>query len=208
MRKNRKKYVGCFSLYLVLFGLLLIFLLILLIKIQVEIKIIIKNGRNYSFVIFRLLRLLRIRINLSVEKDEKGQAAIFIRKTDSDVHKKTPIEQVFKRIKRMVRIHGKYKEQINYMKSKVKVNSFYVRFRYGTGDAASTALALGGLYAFFSALILYLKQSYKLQKQRLSILPYFQGPMLDLDLDCIINFKIGHIIITGLKMLMKKVKAV
>jgi len=208
--KIEKSMWGVVSLYTELLILLLFmfFLLIMLSRVQIEIKVIIKNGRNFSFVIFRLLRLLRIRMNLSVRKDEKGLVSLTFRKTDSDIQKKASVEQAFEFMKKLVNFAGKYKEHINYLKNKVRVNSLSVRSRIGTGDAASTALAIGGFFAFFSIISRHLNEYYYLQKRKLDVLPHFQGPLFDLDLDCIINFKIGHIIITGLKMLMKKVKAV
>lgn len=194
-------------LYFSLF-LLLLFALLLLLKIQIEIKVIIKNGRNFSFVIIRLLRLIRLRLNLSVNRDGNGLISLSMRKTDSDNGKKTSVEQAWNYIKKLIRFYGNHIDQINFMKKNIAINNFSIRTRIGTGDAAATALSIGGFYAFFSFLIRHLDEYYHLKRQDLDILPHFQGPLFDLELDCIINFKIGHIITTGLKMLTKKTKAV
>ena len=183
-------------------------LLLLLLKIQLEIKVIIKNGKNLSFIIIRLLHLIRVRFNLSMGQDGKRLISLSLRKTDSDNEEKTTIEQAWKNIKKFTGFYKSNIDQINFLKSKIKINNLYVRTRIGTGDAATTALSVGGFYAFFSFLLRHLDESYQFYKRRLDVLPYFQGPLFDLDLDCIINFKFGHIIITGLKMLMNKVKAV
>ena len=194
LRKNRKKYVGVLcELYLLLFFALLLglLLLLLLLRAQLEINIIIKNGRNFSFLIIRMLKFFRIRMNLSIRQGETGRIALSLRKTDSDMA-------------RMAQLRKKYKQQFAYIKSKVKVNNFSVRTRIGTGDAATTALASGGSFAAFSLITLHLQKYYHLDRQKLQVVPYFQGPLFDLDLDCIIYFKIGHIMITGFKMLKQR----
>jgi hypothetical protein len=194
-------------LYLFLFFLLLS-LVLLFLKVQIEIKVIIKNGRNFSFLIIRLLRLIRLRLNLSVDRDGNRLFSLSIRKTDTDSEKKTTVEQAWNYIKKIVRFYSSNIEQINIMKKYININNFSIRTRIGTGDAATTALSIGGFYAFFSLLSRHFDEYYHLKKHDLDILPYFQGPLFDLDLDCIINFKIGHIITTGMKMLTKKIKAV
>ena len=207
LRKNRKKYVGVLcELYLLLFFALLLglLLLLLLLRAQLEINIIIKNGRNFSFLIIRMLKFFRIRMNLSIRQGETGRIALSLRKTDSDTEKAASLDYVLDIMARMAQLRKKYKQQFAYLKSKVKVNNFSVRTRIGTGDAATTALASGGSFAAFSLITLHLQKYYHLDRQKLQVVPYFQGPLFDLDLDCIIYFKIGHIMITGFKMLKQR----
>lgn len=94
------------------------------------------------------------------------------------------------------------------MLSKIKFRNFSVLTRVGVGDAAATALITGGFFTIFSLIINHLENRYDLQKKKIVILPFFQGSVFDIDLDCIIDFKMGHIIITGLRILMKKLKVV
>lgn len=191
-------------LFITLLILLALLLLVFLLRTQVEIKIIIKNGRNFSFIIIRLLKLLRLRLNLSVHQDKTGRIALTFRKTDSNLDQQASVDQAMDAAVKLFHIYVKYKDQFVYMKSKLRFNNFSLRARIGTGDAAATALASGGFFTMFSLISMHLRNYYHLSKQRLNVIPYFQGPLFDLDLDCIINFKIGHIIITGLKMLKKK----
>ena len=63
-------------------------LLLLLLKIQVEIKVIIKDGKNFSFIIIRFLVFFRLRMNLSLKKDGTSLIALTLRKIDSDTETK------------------------------------------------------------------------------------------------------------------------
>ena len=189
---------------LLFFGFFLTLLLLLLLRdTQLEINIIIKNGKNFSFIIIRILMILRIRLNLSIKQDESGEISLSIKKTDSDMEKQTSIEQALEIMIKMFRRLRTYKQAFDYMKTKIIVNNFSVRTRVGTGNAAATALASGGFYTAFHLITLHLQNYYRLGKQKLKVIPYFNGPLFDLDLDCIINFKIGHIIITGIKIILK-----
>lgn len=205
LRKNRKKYIEVLcELFLLLFlaAFLVLLLLFMLKETQLEINIIIKNGKNSSFVIIRLLKFLRIRLNLSI-RHENGAISLTIKKTDSDLEKETSIEQALESMIKIFRRLRTYKQAFDYLKTRIIVNNFSVRTIVGTGNAAATALASGGFYTVFHLITLHLQNYYQLSKQKLKVIPYFNGPLFDLDLDCIINFKIGHIIITGIKMISK-----
>ncbi len=183
------------------------FLLLLILRIQLEVKIIVKNGKNFSFVIVRLLRgLLRARINLSLKSGTKNPYAIVLKKTDSSLKKETSPEQALRIVLHMSQQYTKYRCQINYFKSKIAMANFSVRTRVGVGDAAATALVTSGFYTIFQIVIQHLDLRYHLQNRKMIVLPYFEGSVFDLDLDCIINFKFGHIMITGMKMLIQKIK--
>ncbi len=175
---------------------------------HIELKIIIKNGRNFSFIIIRFLGFIRLRMNLSLQINSKGFLSLTLRKTDSGMDNKASFEQFWDSIKDFFQYYGSHVEPFRYFKRKVNFNNFSVHSRIGTGDAASTAMTIGGCYALFSIISSYLYTHYRLQKSKFDILPYFSGPLFDLDLDCIMNFKFGHIIIAGLKLLTKKEKAV
>lgn len=190
--------------YIILLITLLILLLFL--KIQIELKIIIKNGSNFSFVIVRFLGFIRLRMNLSLGINNKGFISLTLRKTDSAMGKKASFEQFWDALKDFFQYYGAHVEPFRYFKKKVKFNNFSVYSRIGTGDAATTAMTIGGCYVFFTIVSRYLYRHYQLQKSKLDMLPYFSGPLFDLDLDCIMNFKFGHIIIAGLKLLTKKRK--
>ena len=189
---------------LLFFAVLLIFLvLLLLVTTRMEIRIIIRNGKNFSYVIIHLLRFIRIRMNLSVRRGKKILSALSRRIRESD-ERSVSADSALENIAKTIGFRKKYLQPWNYLKPRITMKCFSVRTRIGTGDAATTAWASGGFFAVFSLLVLYLQKEYRLQERKLQVDPYFQGPYFDLDLDCIIHFKIGHIMITGFKMLKVK----
>jgi len=190
-------------------AIILLLILMLCLKIQVEIKIIIKNGKNYSFIIMRIFRgLLRLRFNLSLIPSGISSVKFTIRKTDSKMEKQSSVKDISRILMRSFDIYKNYNDQLRYMKSKMKVYNLSLQANIGTGDAAATALICGGTFAFFYTFAYFLKEKYNLQNQQIVVVPNFQRPYMDLDLDCIINFKLGHIIIAGMKVLTSKLEKV
>ncbi len=186
-------------------AIILLLVLILFLKVQVEVKIVIKNGKNYSFVIMRILKgLLRLRFNLSLIPSRKTLFQVMINRADSEMEQKSFVKVVTDVFTRLFNAYINYKNRPRHMKSKIKVYSLSVQTCIGTGDAATTALICGGAFAFFYNIAYFLRETYNLQKQQIIVAPNFQRPQIDLDLDCIINFKLGHIIITGMKIFIRK----
>jgi hypothetical protein len=182
------------------------FLLLLFTKTQIAFKICIKEDeKNLSYIIIRIFRFIRFRMNLSIITDESGLFSITLRKTDYGV-KMTNITRIWNILKRLNHIKNKYGNLIKLINSKIHISSLNVYSQIGAKDAAHTALIIGSLFALFSMVSYYLKQNYHLQKYNINILPNFQGSYFDMNMDCIIDFKIGHIIIAGLQQIHMKKK--
>lgn len=196
-----------FLLLCAIFVALVLLMLLWILKIEIEFKIIIKNGTNYSFMIVRMLKgLLRLRLNLSLCPDKNKLFTVTIRKTDSSREKSTTLEDALQYIKKAINAYKRNKKSFLYLKSKIKFDNLSVRSRIGTGDAAATALVSGSFYWIFSMTAYHIMTKYSLKKHKILVLPFFKGPLLDLDFDCIINFKLGDIIITGVNILVQKIK--
>jgi len=183
---------------------LLINLLLLFIRIQIEINLIIKNGKYLSYIVLHFLYLFRIHINLYINPKNKRLISLSLDKKSKNKENTVSIEQIINYFKKTSNLYRNNIKQISFIKSKIKIKDLYLLTRIGTGDAATTALSVGSIYTFFSLLHRYLYENYCLQNLKLEVFPNFRGSMFDLKLNCIINFKIGHIIITSLKMLMNK----
>lgn len=194
-------------LLLLILIIVVIIIFCLLAKLEVEIKIILKNGVNYSFLIIRLLRgILRLRINLSFKGLNQNFFSIILRKTDSSLDKETSLEEVFKFFqknhKRLLSNAGISK----YLFSKTEIRSLSLNLEIGTGDAAQTAIISGAIIFIFSTIQFYIRNRYSLGSQILQVIPYFQRQVFNMDLDCIIHLRIGHIIIAGIRIIGGKLK--
>lgn len=195
------------ALYMTAGVLITAFLLLLILRVQFEFKIIIKNGRNFSFVIIRMLKgLLRFRINISILPSGKRFFYLKVRKTDSSQETDTSAEQVITIILRIIKGLSHYKKHVSYLLSRICLNNFSVRTRVGIGDASGTALVTSGLYVIFAFFTQYLVYRYRLVNHKIVVLPCFEGAVFDMDINCIINIKIGHIMITVFKMALQKIK--
>ena len=195
------------ALYLAAGAALTAVLLLLILRVQLEFKIIIKNGRNFSFIIIRVLRgLLKLRFNISIKPDDKRFLSLKLRKTDSSLETDTSVEYAVKIVKRIFKGLSLYKRHLKYLLKRISFSNFSVRTRVGIGDASGTALVIGGFFAVFAFVTQYLVHHYRLEKHKLVVLPCFEGAVFDMDLDCIIDLKIGHIIIAGFKMALQKIK--
>lgn len=184
-----------------------VLVLLLCLQVQVETKIIIKNRKNFSFCILRFFRgLLRLRFNLSLGSKTKGPLALVLRKTDSSLETETDAEQAMRLISFMMRQYRKHQIAIAYFNRKIIMSNFSVHSRVGVGDAAATALMTGAFYAVFQGIAQHLTLRYALKNSSMLIRPYFEGSVFDLDLNCIIHIKFGHIMITGFKMLKQNIK--
>ena len=75
------------------------FLLLLFTKTQIAFKICIKEDeKNLSYIIIRIFRFIRFRMNLSIITDESGLFSITLRKTDYGV-KMTNITRIWNILK-------------------------------------------------------------------------------------------------------------
>lgn len=80
-----------------------------------------------------------------------------------------------------------------------EVNVFDLEIAFGVGDPFWTALSCGGLWALLNPFIIGGK---KLKEQpRISVNPEFQEPALRISFYCIFSFRLGQIILDGLKAL-------
>lgn len=190
-----------------IFILVSLFVAIIFTETQIEIKLVIKNGKNYSFIVVRLLKgLVNLRLNLSMESGKHTWLKIIIRKTDtSKDYEKTP-KKIINKLVRKITFIKKYKKQINYMLSRINFDKLAINTSISTSDAAVTAMVSGLTMAFMSVLLAYLNNKLYLKNQRILVTPFYQGPIFDLNLDCIIGLKLGHIIVTSIKIGLKKLR--
>jgi len=187
--------------------LVLILLFVIFINFELDIKIKIQNKSNYVFFILKLFRgLIPIRFKLSLEALEKGTFYLIMRKMDSDFERSFKLDEIFDMLKRNRAKYTKFSGHFKYLASKINIKYLNLDLKLGLQDAAVTAIVYGFTITIFSSIKSYLFNEYGLENISIKIIPYFNETKLDLVLGCIINIRLGHIIITGIRMLLHSIK--
>ena len=84
------------------------------------------------------------------------------------------------------------------LEQKGKFEKFIWRTRFGTGEAASTAILCGAFWGFKAVLLGYLgKRSVFNNPPEIQIIPDYQTAKLDMLFDCIFKVNLGYIIIAA-----------
>lgn len=94
------------------------------------------------------------------------------------------------------------KNTISYFSKKTHINNFSLNASLGFDDAYITGISCGVLYVVVINFLAFLKRDINLQIQYIKFEPVFNKEVFDLKLNCIIDIKLGHIII-GIKKLIK-----
>ena len=95
----------------------------------------------------------------------------------------------------------RYKKAFRYLISKTSVNGFKLSLTFGVGDAALTGMLAGICWILVGSILSVLFSYIDTRTERISINPAFDKPAFKLELGCIIHVKLGHIISTGIRML-------
>ena len=90
----------------------------------------------------------------------------------------------------------------NYLRCRVNIKKFDLDIIIGTDNAHQTAILIGVLWSLTGILLSVMHNNFNLLEKNISIKPEYMGKKLKVDLFCILNVRIGHIIIVGLICLM------
>ncbi|MCC5909908.1 MAG: DUF2953 domain-containing protein [Clostridiaceae bacterium] len=107
-------------------------------------------------------------------------------------------------LKRIKKLHRVYWHTIKYIYQKIIINKVIWKTSVGTDDAAYTAILVGMLWGVKSNLIMLLKNNLILKDAIIDVNPNYNAPKLVTTFNCIVNIKIGYIIIAGIKFLLIK----
>jgi hypothetical protein len=85
---------------------------------------------------------------------------------------------------------------------KVSVKQFEWHTMIGVGDAAQTGIIAGAIWTLKGSIVGLLSHYLKLKQiPNLSVTPQFQLALIQTRLSCIFQFRIGHAILAGLKLI-------
>ncbi len=84
---------------------------------------------------------------------------------------------------------------------RVAVHRFELSTSFGTGDAAQTGKLSGGVWTLLGFMQAFLHQSMNVKREpKFSAEPCFSVKCLMIDFDCIISFRVGHAIVTAIRL--------
>lgn len=98
------------------------------------------------------------------------------------------------------------KETLTYMLKSVRIITLKCSVRMGLVDSAITGFLYGVLWTLISILLTPFIKHSQIDEVSINILPLFNENELEIDIFCIIKFKIVHIIIAGFKGLKECIK--
>lgn len=108
------------------------------------------------------------------------------------------VNDIIENIKQIKLNHNSNKQSINYLMKKIRINNAIIKISFGFEDAFNTALFYGVLSAIFINILVRLKKKLKMNIKELDFRPVFAKDALKVEFGCIIEVRLGHIII-GIK---------
>ncbi|MBS4199984.1 DUF2953 domain-containing protein [Bacillus sp. FJAT-49732] len=174
--------------------LLLLFLLTLFMKIKIELFFLLSRSESYiTILVTTLFGLVRIRKKLSLEDIFSSEASEDLKEqfqgfswesTNHFLEDLKPALQFLKMILRKVRI------------VKLEWHS-----KIGTGDAASSSIAAGVVWAIKGALISFMRCFlFFKNRPQISVQPIFQGFSAETNIRCMVEMKTGKAMVAGYKL--------
>ncbi|SHF04208.1 DUF2953 domain-containing protein [Desulforamulus putei] len=117
------------------------------------------------------------------------------------------INQVIEKLREWLPWMQAIKEDIDYLLRHLVIERFHWRVSIGTPDAAATGMLAGLAWGLLGSLtsLFYRKIAPNGIKPKISVEPNFKKEGFSTSIDCIFKIRIGNIMVTGIKILKKKV---
>lgn len=198
----------CLAIFLIVAGLLTA---IALIKLNIVIELVV-DGKNGHFVIslFALQGIFKLKYEVPTFDINEEGITMGVQKMrgkndrrKSESKRKLSFSQMIDQLKSY---RGLYKNNHNifcslrnYIRRKFTIEEIKLDIVIGTGEANHTAILNGALWALCGSLLSMVSHYMAMLRKSISIKSDFSNKKLLIDLYCIINFKIVHIIVMGFK---------
>ena len=216
---GKNRFIGCEIYYSNLGGkalkyfviFLIVFALIYFMPIKINIKTIKKNEDDVLIIRPSLLYgIINLKfefpyLNLVIEnlKPKLEYDAQLETNKSGNVLKKKEKKFSIEDFKKLYKYYLKNKEfftlYYTFMKSKYKVRDFNLIVRFGTDDVALTAYLYGVAWIALGSLLSFASNIFNMEFEKIKIEPVFDKTIFKMEFNCIIMWKMGHIINTGIK---------
>ena len=195
---------GLIYFFVILVG-IIIFFSFLTLEIGVNVRI--QNKKNNAVLVLRLLRgLIHLKFNFTFIAPEKGILYIIISKANSELEHRLNVEEIFYLFRQKRTKYTRFSGYFRDLLLKIIITNINIDLKLGLQDAAHTALVFGSIMTVLMSPKGYLPNKFNIKNTKIKLTPYFNEAKLDLALDCIIKLKLGHIIITAIRMLLHSIK--
>jgi len=113
------------------------------------------------------------------------------------------IQEILRTIRKIVRRISKFRIAIHKFTKVYHVESLKWRTKFGTGDAANTAMITGLAWGFKGVLGAYIYRYFSVEKRlQYDVQPHFQAQGFYTELSCIIRFRPGKAIVATLRLVL------
>jgi hypothetical protein len=205
-------------LLIILLILLFLFILIIFTRLTIYINYFHHNGNDDLKIEFRIwFGSIKYKLNVPLIKVDDDSPGLIIKRTsnmgdspttaEKSEHKVDHIDKgdLIANMKNMKELlHHVFNLHVIVRKffKKVTIKQFDWHSLIGVGDAAQTGVVSGALWAIKGGLIGLLSHYIKLKKMpNLTVTPHFQVHSIQTRLSCIFQFRIGHAILAGIKLI-------
>lgn len=108
--------------------------------------------------------------------------------------------KLYRMIKRFSKLYKKYRRPIYYFFKGLQIRRFNWKTELGLADPALTGLSVGLAWSVKGWIYgkLHRITNFMAKKTEVKVLPKFQTKCFSTEVDCIIGFRIGHIMVTGI----------
>jgi len=216
------KVIGWFVLNILIYVLLtaLFLLLISLIPLKVYVRYLKQNHDDELIIKVYLFKWTGVILKLPVIKLEQylPKPALKIEGEVEDINNTLPLVEkgeevylpalnkmlgVLKKVKENIEI---FKPSILYLLSKIRFKDFKWKTKFGIGDPALTGLLVGTAWSIKNIVFLILSKYVHVNnfKPDFCVTPYFKAKGFSSDISCIFDIRIGHIMITGLNLVVRR----
>ncbi|MGG5254773.1 DUF2953 domain-containing protein [Neobacillus sp. SM06] len=199
--------------FAVIIGLFLL-ILVLFTKLTIYINYYHRNDNDDLKIEFRaLFGLFKYKKDIPLIKVDDDSPSIILKgktkmgpqesESDLQVNKITPSKVIssLKNFREILEHVIQFNVVLRKFLRKVTIQQFHWSTVVGVGDAALTGMLTGGLWAVKGSIVGLLSRYFRLkEKPEIKILPQFQQMIIQTELSCMFQFRIGHAIIAGLKL--------
>ncbi len=119
-------------------------------------------------------------------------------KTEENKKDNQTVEGFFSKAEKIKRQYNEFRDVIDDVLdsagNRAEFTDIYVRVRFGTGDAAYTGMAYGGIWSLIGSLYAYLCRFIRLEFPEVELIPVYNEKTFEIEAEGIIKIPLVHII--------------